>query len=96
MKAISSLIVAAAVLSAAGLAQAFEISEVPEVATSTMSRESVRAQALAANQAKQLRHDFTGPAVMPMSSRSRDEVRREAWARTTQPEDVALDRVGGM
>ena len=95
MNAIRS-IAAAVAICAAGIVHATEITEFPLDATSTVSRDFVRAQAIAANAAKQLRYDFSGTAVMPMSSRSRDDVRKEATRHRMSDEVAARDLVGGM
>jgi hypothetical protein len=95
MNAIRTLAAAVAVC-AAGAVHAIEITEFPLEPASTLTREAVRAEALAAARAKQLRYDTAGPAVMPMSSRTREEVRREAsWSRMHDEASV-LDYVGGM
>lgn len=88
----------AIVLCSAALAQASEITafDVPE---STRSREAVRAEALAAGRAGELRHDFIGRTVQPQSmpAKTRDEVREQAAARMMH-ERSADDwyAVGGM
>ncbi len=93
MKAIHALFVAT--VSFAGIAQASEITDFP-LESSTVSRESVRWQALAARQANQARQDISGPVVVPMSSRSRDEVRQEAASSLKRVDTAAMDHIGGM
>jgi len=90
------IVAAGIALGAAGIVHAIEITDFPVDATSTVSREFVRAQAIAANAAKELRYDAGGPAVQPMSSRSRDEVRREAAWHRVRDETAAHDQAGGM
>lgn len=93
-------ILATAVVLAAGAAQASEITEFPVSSASSVSRAEVKAQARAANDAGQLRYDFTGPAdssaAEAMSQRSRVEVRREAMTRDRDDAMHASDFVGGM
>ncbi|HEX6703553.1 MAG TPA: hypothetical protein VF169_02230 [Albitalea sp.] len=94
MKAIHLL--GACVLLASAAAHAGEISEFPISDMSVASRDAVRAQAVAANDARQLRYDTVGPVVAPMSSRSREEVRREAAVRNVFRDLRTLDHAGGM
>ncbi|HEX6361706.1 MAG TPA: DUF4148 domain-containing protein [Albitalea sp.] len=86
---------AAAIACIAGTVHATEITEFPQPEPSTLTREAVRAEARAARDAGQLRHDESSPAVVPMSERSREAVRREAA--TAERRHAALgDYVGGM
>ena len=87
---------AALALCTAGLASAVEITEFPQERASTVSREAVRAEALAARQAKAPRYDAAGPAVVPMSSRAREEERQEAEGSRMRDEAAVRDFVGGM
>jgi hypothetical protein len=96
MKALHALF-ATALLATAAIAQASEITDFPiDTTRSTVSREAVRMQAQAAHQANQPRYDLSGPLVEPMSTRSRDEVRKEGAARLTRAEAIAMDHIGGM
>lgn len=85
---------AALSLAGAGAAQAIEITEFPD-SPSVRSRAEVQAEAHAAARAGQLRYDFVGRAVEPMSVKSREEVRAEAQRRVPRDELKTLLFVGG-
>ena len=87
---------AVAALFAVGVAQAGEITEFAPAASMQVSRDQVRAEAKTANDAGMLRYDFTGPAVTPMSTKTRDEVRQEAVSRPATDAVAASYFVGGM
>jgi len=90
------IIVAAIALSAACFTQASEITDFPAVASPTTSREAVRAEARAAVAAG-ARYDFIGPEMqLPVSTKSRDEVRREAVMHDRHDVLSTWTRVGGM
>jgi hypothetical protein len=95
MKAIHTALAVAA-LFAMGVAQASEITEFAPAASMQVSRDEVRAEAKAANDAGRLRYDFTGPAVTPMSMKTRDEVRGEVVSRPAADAVAASFFVGGM
>ena len=96
MNAIRTTLIAVA-LSAVGAAQASEITEFPLPASSNVTRAAVRAEAAAANKAGALRYDFSGAAVMPMSAKTREQVRMETIAARLSPEaKAAWFFVGGM
>ena len=97
MKAIR-LTFATIALSAMGFfVQASEVSEFPLATTSNMTRAAVKADTRSASQSGRLRYDFVGPSVMPMSMKTREQVRAEAAAARSAPEALAgAYFVGGM
>ncbi len=75
MKAIR-LTFATIALSAMGfIVQASEISEFPLATTSNVTRAAVKADAKAASTAGWLRYDAVGTSVVPMSMKTREQVR---------------------
>ncbi len=95
MKSIQ-LAVACAILVATGVTYASEITEFPLADSTQVSRAEVRALAKAANQAGQMRYDFVGPTVEPMSHKTREEVRKEALEHKGRDELRDAYFVGGM
>ena len=85
-------------LSAMGFfVQASEISEFPLASTSNVTRAAVKADTHAASKAGLLRYDAVGSSVVPMSMKTREQVRIETAAARTSPEAAAGSYfVGGM
>jgi hypothetical protein len=97
MKAVR-LTFATIALSAMGfIVQASEITEFPLATTSNVTRAAIKADTKAANKAGQLRHDLVGTSVMPMSAKTREQVRMEsAAARSSADAMAGAYFVGGM
>lgn len=97
MKAIR-LTFATVALSAMGfIVQASEISEFPLATTSNVTRAAVKADTKAASQAGLLRYDAVGTSVVPMSMKTREQVRLETSAARGNPDTVTDSYfVGGM
>jgi hypothetical protein len=90
---------AAIALSATALAQASEITNFPIPASSSLSRAEVRAEARKLIATDSLRYTFIGPVETkaPVSTKSRDEVRKEAAASRGSADKVAGSYLtGGM
>lgn len=95
MKAIQ-IALAAASLYAFGAPQASEITDFPVPAASMLTRADVMAEAQARLH-ERTRHDFVGPSVTPQSTKSREEVRREAVAGHREHSAAgSADFIGGM
>lgn len=90
MKAIQTAL--AASLFAIGAAHASEITDFPLPTTSERTRAEVQAEA----QGPQMRYDFVGPTVTPMSTKSREEVRKDALVRSHKDLVAGSYFVGGM
>ena len=73
---------AALALSATAVAQASEITEFPITTSASISRAEVQAEARKLVATDSLRYTFIGPVEMkaPVSTKSRDEVRKEVAA----------------
>jgi hypothetical protein len=97
MKAIR-LTFATIALSAMGFfVQASEVSEFPLASTSNVTRAAVKADTKAANKAGLLRYDAVGTSVVPMSMKTREQVRMEtSAARSNTDAGAGSYFVGGM
>lgn len=98
MKPARTALVAVA-LSASAFAHASEITEFVFPTASVASRADVQAEARQRIANPALNHNFAGPAQLqaPVSTRSRDEVRREVSRLRRDPQAVAGSYyIGGM
>jgi hypothetical protein len=84
---------------AATIAQASEITEFPITTSASLTRADVVAEARKKVATSSLNYNFAGPsdAKAPVSTKSRDEVRKEVTASRANAVKVAgSDLVGGM
>lgn len=98
MNPVRTALVAVA-LSASAFAHASEITEFTFPTASVVSRAEVQAEARQRIANPALNHNFAGPAQLqaPVSTRSRDEVRKEVSRLRLDPQAVAGSYyVGGM
>jgi hypothetical protein len=90
---------AALALSATAFAQASEVTDFPITTSASVSRAEVQAEARKLIATDSLRYTFIGPVEMkaPVSTKSRDEVRKEVAASRGNADKVAGSYlIGGM